>query len=431
LELGTTDALPDTVILAVDRTAWTPTGWGGTSDTINVTDAFGCQDVGYLGYLIVTIKPSATWLTIRWSSLEDGDTGTTPAHFTIHANPNTTSSARTGTVTVTGRTAPGVVLVGSPKTITVTQQPAIWILKPKLGVGISSWTVASAGGSKSIEVTNTGSQETLAYSVKSNAPAWLMVSDTTGATPGDFTITTAANSTNLTRTGRVTVSALLPSGVIDSIKTITVTQRPGYVLTTSVASWSASAQGGTKIVRVTNTGDGGAIRYSISKSAAWLTVSPTSDSTPGTFTIKAAGNTTLLTRTGKVTVTAMSPSRVNGSPKTVLVTQVGRLMKASSESDDETVETAPLPTEYALHPNYPNPFNPSTTIVYDLPVDGFMKLEVFDGLGHRVSTLVDGYQAAGEYSAVFDAKGLPSGVYCCRLSTSGNAVLTRKLLLVR
>jgi hypothetical protein len=85
---------------------------------------------------------------------------------------------------------------------------------------------------------------------------------------------------------------------------------------------------------------------------------------------------------------------------------------------------------FTLSDAYPNPFNPSTIIGYTLPEKGNVKLEVFDGVGHPIKVLVDGYQTAGEYKAVFDAKELASGVYYCCLR-SGNTVLTKKLLLVR
>ncbi len=89
-----------------------------------------------------------------------------------------------------------------------------------------------------------------------------------------------------------------------------------------------------------------------------------------------------------------------------------------------------LPTEFALTQNYPNPFNPSTVIDFALPAAGNVKLEVFNLLGQRVITLVDGYKSAGNYSATFEANNQPSGVYFYRLDYSGGS-LTRKMILLK
>jgi hypothetical protein len=88
------------------------------------------------------------------------------------------------------------------------------------------------------------------------------------------------------------------------------------------------------------------------------------------------------------------------------------------------------PSTYTLNQNYPNPFNPSTTISYALPSAGRTVLTVFDILGNRVASLVDGVQEAGMHSVQFEAQGLASGVYFYQLH-SGAFSTTRKLLLLR
>jgi hypothetical protein len=89
-----------------------------------------------------------------------------------------------------------------------------------------------------------------------------------------------------------------------------------------------------------------------------------------------------------------------------------------------------LPGTLSLSQNYPNPFNPSTTIEYRLPGSGVVRLDIFNVLGERVSTLIDGHQGAGYHRVLFDAEGLPSGVYYYRLQTQ-DVVETKKLLLLR
>ena len=96
------------------------------------------------------------------------------------------------------------------------------------------------------------------------------------------------------------------------------------------------------------------------------------------------------------------------------------------------VATAPgtIPQEYTLSQNYPNPFNPATKIEYSVPEKSRVTLEVYDVLGRRVATLVDGLAQAGSYSVEFDATKLASGVYFYRLS-SPHQILSRKMLLLK
>ncbi len=101
------------------------------------------------------------------------------------------------------------------------------------------------------------------------------------------------------------------------------------------------------------------------------------------------------------------------------------LITATSLNDD--VKRA---KDFRLEANYPNPFNPSTTIRYNLPKAADVRLEIFDATGRLVQQLVSGRQQAGEQRAVWDASGMASGVYLYRLS-AGEFVKTRKMLLVR
>jgi hypothetical protein len=89
-----------------------------------------------------------------------------------------------------------------------------------------------------------------------------------------------------------------------------------------------------------------------------------------------------------------------------------------------------IPTTYSLDQNYPNPFNPSTTIRYGLPEKAHVLLSVFNILGQQVASLFEGEEEAGFHEVRFDAAGLSSGVYYCKI-TAGEFVQTRKLLLVR
>lgn len=94
-----------------------------------------------------------------------------------------------------------------------------------------------------------------------------------------------------------------------------------------------------------------------------------------------------------------------------------------------------MPKEYALNSNYPNPFNPTTQISYQIPKDGFVSLTVYNSLGQKVSQLVNQHQSIGNYSVQFNAVNLPSGVYIYKLHVSLGSITnfssTKKMLLLK
>jgi len=89
-----------------------------------------------------------------------------------------------------------------------------------------------------------------------------------------------------------------------------------------------------------------------------------------------------------------------------------------------------LPFDFFLSQNYPNPFNPSTNIAFYLPAAGKVDLTVYNILGQKVETLVDGYLDAGRHTVQWDASNQPSGIYFYRLKTDSN-VETRKMSFVK
>ncbi len=85
---------------------------------------------------------------------------------------------------------------------------------------------------------------------------------------------------------------------------------------------------------------------------------------------------------------------------------------------------------YQLSQNFPNPFNPSTIISYQLPMNSHVTLKVYDVLGRLVRTLVNDNQVMGSHEVTFDGSGLPSGVYFYRLQAGGFS-RTRKLVVLK
>jgi hypothetical protein len=107
--------------------------------------------------------------------------------------------------------------------------------------------------------------------------------------------------------------------------------------------------------------------------------------------------------------------------------RTGQLLYA----DPVTAEGLPsLPQSYLVLEAYPNPFNASTTIAYDLPREGRISLRVFDLLGREVALLKDGLLEAGTHGETFNGSGLASGIYFARLD-AGAFSQTKKLMLLK
>lgn len=92
-------------------------------------------------------------------------------------------------------------------------------------------------------------------------------------------------------------------------------------------------------------------------------------------------------------------------------------------------------SEFNVQQNYPNPFSDNTEIVYEVPTASNVTIEVFDAIGNKVATIVDGYRGAGVYSAKWDGTSeqgakLQSGMYTYRM-TAGTISITRKMILVK
>ena len=98
-------------------------------------------------------------------------------------------------------------------------------------------------------------------------------------------------------------------------------------------------------------------------------------------------------------------------------------------------EIMPVPTEFALHNNYPNPFNPTTSIDFDLPEDGNVILMIYDVMGREVATLQNNEMKAGYHSVRWDARNqmgrkVAAGVYFYQIKTA-RYLKTRKMVLLK
>jgi hypothetical protein len=96
-----------------------------------------------------------------------------------------------------------------------------------------------------------------------------------------------------------------------------------------------------------------------------------------------------------------------------------------------TTEELGLPKSISLNQNYPNPFNPATIIPFELDKSSDVQLEIFNTIGMKVLTLIDGRRNAGYHTVKFDARNLASGMYFYRLIANGRLISTRKMMLIK
>ncbi len=97
---------------------------------------------------------------------------------------------------------------------------------------------------------------------------------------------------------------------------------------------------------------------------------------------------------------------------------------------DVKPEHSDVPAKFSLAQNYPNPFNPATTISFSIPSRSHVTLTVFDLSGRKVATVLSGELSPGTYTERWNAAGVASGIYLCRLQ-AGDLVESRKIVLLR
>ncbi|MBN1479500.1 aryl-sulfate sulfotransferase [candidate division KSB1 bacterium] len=102
-----------------------------------------------------------------------------------------------------------------------------------------------------------------------------------------------------------------------------------------------------------------------------------------------------------------------------------------SDTDTDVIEHDALPMQFALSQNFPNPFNPSTRISYQIPATDHVTLRVYDIRGSLVATLVDEMQTANYYSIDFNGRELSTGIYIYTLNVGNQFTETKKMLFVK
>ncbi len=145
-----------------------------------------------------------------------------------------------------------------------------------------------------------------------------------------------------------------------------------------------------------------------------------------------AGPNFAIAETGDATF--VTDGHIYFRPRVVIVRGGRFQVVVRGPADVQTTEAA-MPAKFSLQQNFPNPFNPATTLAFDLPHRSSVTLHIFTALGQLIVTLVNEEKDAGRYSVVWDGRNaygvhVGSGVYFYRLR-AGDFVETKKLILLR
>ena len=116
----------------------------------------------------------------------------------------------------------------------------------------------------------------------------------------------------------------------------------------------------------------------------------------------------------------------NGDYGLIMATTNGGGIVSVENNDNKST----IPSKYLLSQNFPNPFNPSTTISWQIPESGLVTLKIYDVLGREVTTLVSEELSAGKHETVFDASRFSSGVYFYQLKTR-KFIKSKKMVLLK
>jgi CubicO group peptidase (beta-lactamase class C family) len=161
------------------------------------------------------------------------------------------------------------------------------------------------------------------------------------------------------------------------------------------------------------------IELSIDSGTSWTTIV---DSTPSSGTYSWIVNAATPSAECLMRINDISDSTLYDESDSVFAIDILPLVENNLDEN--------IPTEYEVTQNFPNPFNPVTTIKYQIPELSFVTLKVYDVLGNEVGTLVNEEKPIGNYEVEFDGVDLPSGVYFYRLQ-AGDFVETKKMILLK
>jgi hypothetical protein len=218
--------------------------------------------------------------------------------------------------------------------------------------------------------------------------------------------------------GTITVSGFPSAYVPGQTYTITVSHNGG----SKIVNFNATTRVGTSTTVAGTFGIGtGTALYTGTDGGVYLpSASHLSDLATFQWTAPAAGTGVVNFYLAGMQGTSTGSSSGQSTKMTI----------AASETKTGVETTIVLPKRSMVLSNYPNPFNPLTTIEYVTAVNGPVRISVFDLKGKKISELYTGFAQAGrKYHVLFDASRLASGMYLCALEAAGEQLVRRMILL--
>jgi hypothetical protein len=333
------------------------------------------QDVSHLGGATIFLLTSNTSWTISqdvdWITISPTNGSNNETIRSTYAQ-NTTTVQRVGTITFS---AGGIL-----RTATITQSASPYVL----AVSPSDRPVEYTAGSTTFSILSNDN-----WSINDDAE-WLVISPTSGNSNGLLTVTYTENSAISQRVGTITIPGV---GITRSV-TVTQAASPAALEVSPTELYLVSTAGSTSFTLLSNTS------WTVIDDADWLIVSPTSGSNNQTFTLNFGENNTGDQRVGTITIL--------GSGMTGMV----RVFQAGYTAIQDLKFINSIPSEYVLFDNYPNPFNPTTSIEFGVPEESTSQLKVYDIIGNEITTLLDNETLnPGKYRYELNAQDLTSGIY--------------------
>ncbi len=208
-------------------------------------------------------------------------------------------------------------------------------------------------------------------------------------------------------------------------RTFSMRQPNATFSVSSLNIFATFGQNGVSGLEITNPTQGAMtcdVTYSITSDENWLVATPAQGTIAvnGTQFITVTANVAAFP-VGEYTANLTIDHNDTGSPYEVPVTVVVSLTAN---------ETSVLPTEFALNANYPNPFNPSTSLNFDVPNEAHVQLIVYNVRGQEVARPLDATVQAGRHTVTFNADNLPTGMYLVKMSAP-NFDAVQKIVLLK
>lgn len=190
---------------------------------------------------------------------------------------------------------------------------------------------------------------------------------------------------------------------------------------TSLNILAVTGQNAASQFEITNPGATCDLEYAITTNQTWLTVNtPSGEVVPNGSQIINVSGTTANFAPGDYSATITVTHNDHNSPLTIPVT-----ISVTTDGSD----SPELPTEFALRANYPNPFNATTVLNFDVPQESHVELVVFNVQGQEVARPVDRLLSAGRHAVNYSAEGLPSGMYIVKMTAGGFTAVQKMVLL--